>query len=228
MTRKISNFDTCVAYKMSRKLFFTILGGVKGRHLLAAQKYLSEQHGRFPLYPQVAMHHQSQTSWFQQPRHSLTIQPTTSWLWGRGWWCRGTERRSQFSICTRILPWIVAGCTTTRERGLTVEHGAQKVVVPASVCTGAVWCCSAVLHSTVRCDELQLGVGVAVVRPCIVAGRTACYGGFACAGLWAELCTETCVFGGVILCATTGLERLGKGEGEEGGEGGKEESKLHG
>lgn len=37
------------AHNTSSTLFRTIFGGLNGRHLLAAQKYLSEQQGRLPL-----------------------------------------------------------------------------------------------------------------------------------------------------------------------------------
>jgi hypothetical protein len=82
-------------YKTSPKLFFTILGGVNGLHLLAAQKYLSEQHGKFPLYPHVASsrqhvhtppslpkihftHHTTHYKWAAEPRlDSPTSHPYT-------------------------------------------------------------------------------------------------------------------------------------------------------
>ena len=94
-------------YNVSTKLFFTIRGGVNGLHLLAAQKYLSEQHGKLPLYPQVASFRQHTHTTPSLVSISLTIQSITSR-------CRRHRRTPQLPIRTRVLPRIIARGTPTR------------------------------------------------------------------------------------------------------------------
>jgi hypothetical protein len=198
-------------YKTPTKLFLTIFGGVNGRHLLAAQKYLSEQHGKFPLYPHVASSRQHVHTHPSLPRihFKLTIQAITSRL-------RRHRRTPQFPIRTRILSRVIARSAPARQRRLTVQHRTEEIVSPAGVGPRPIGCGSAVLHCAVWRDELEFGVGVAVVGSGVVAGRAACYCGFAGAGFGAQLGAEAGVFGGVVACGAAGLEGFCEGEGEEG------------
>jgi hypothetical protein len=118
---------------------------------------------------------------------SLTIQPITSGLRSHDW-------TPQLPIRTRILSRIIARSTPARQRRLTVQHRAEEIPTPAGVSPRPIGCGSAVLHCAVWRDELQFGVGVAVVGSGVVAGRAACYCGLAGAGFGAELGTEAGVF----------------------------------
>lgn len=84
------------------------------------------------------------------------------------------------------------------------------------------------LHRSVRRNQLQLRVRVAVVRARVVARGSACDRRFACFCLRAQQRPEAGVLGRVESRFAAPLKVLGEGEGEEGAQEGQERGGFHG